>query len=160
MLLSEKNLQRFLEFHGIEGEIVEFDTVVMGSERASKVVSEGVVVKSIVLIADDKPILCILRGKDRIDLEKIKKLKNCKEVRLAKAKEVKEITGYDIGGVPPFGHLNKLETIVDEKIRELANETLFLGGGSHYHLLKITGKELFRVLEEVVGNTEIAEIRE
>ena len=70
-------------------------------------------------------------------------------VRLAKAKEVKEITGYDIGAVPPVAHKQKIKTIVDSKVNILNDEEiLYLGGGSHYHLLKIKKRELMKVLQD------------
>jgi len=82
-------------------------------------------------------------------LKKIKRELNCKEVRLAKAKEVKEITGYDIGAVPPIAHKQKIKTIVDSKVGMLDDEEVHLGGESHYHLLKIKKKELVKILQGV-----------
>ena len=40
MQLSEKNLQRFLEYHKIRGKIISFDKPVMSSEKAREMVNE------------------------------------------------------------------------------------------------------------------------
>ena len=157
--LDERNLQRFLEYHGIDASIVKFDKPVMKSEEAEKLTKEGIVVKSILLVTDGRPLLCILMGKDRIDLEKIRKLTKANEVRLAKAKEVIKFTGYDIGGVPAFGHLKKLDTIVDEEVFKRSGETFFMGGGSHYTLLRIKGEELFKTLKKVGISYRVESIR-
>ncbi len=149
MLLTEKNLKKFIEYHHINAEIIEFDESVMKSQEASKLVSDGIVAKSIVLISDGEPVICILEGSRRIDLEKVKNVLGSREVGLAKAKEVKKEVGYDVGGVPPFGHLKRFLTIVDSKLLEKVDETFYMGGGSHHHLLKIKGKELLNALEQL-----------
>jgi prolyl-tRNA editing enzyme YbaK/EbsC (Cys-tRNA(Pro) deacylase) len=147
-MLSEKDLEKFLKERGVDFELIEFKETVMNSESAANK-TNGIVVKTILLICDDEPIFCILFGKDKIDFEKIKKELNCKEVRLAKAKEVKEISGYDIGAVPPVGHKQKITTIVDKKVSELKDsEIIYCGGGSHYHLLKISKSTLFKILDD------------
>jgi prolyl-tRNA editing enzyme YbaK/EbsC (Cys-tRNA(Pro) deacylase) len=153
-MLSEKDLEKFLKERGVDFELSEFKETVINSESAANK-TNGIVVKSILLICDDEPILCILFGKDKIDFEKIKKELNCREVRLAKAKEVKEISGYDIGAVPPFGHKQKIRTIIDSKVDNLReDEEIYCGGGSHYHLLKIRKADLMRAIE----NAEIKDI--
>jgi len=148
-MLSEKDLEKFLKEKNVNFELIEFKESVMSSESAASKV-DGIIVKSILLICDNEPIICILLGKDKIDFEKIKKELNCKEVRLAKAKEVKEVTGYDIGAVPPVGHKQKIKTIVDTKVSKLnEDELIYCGGGSHYHLLKIRKDNLMKTLEKV-----------
>ena len=144
-MLNEKDVEKFLVEKGVEFEIIKFEKSVVTSEEASRQV-DGVVIKSILLICDGSPILCLLMGKDKVDLEKIKRWLNCKDVRLAKASEVKEITGYDIGALPPIAHKNKIRTIIDTKL-ENQDEIIYCGGGSHYHLLKIKIKELLKSIE-------------
>ena len=152
--LNEKNLKEFLDRKNVEYELLKFEKPVISSKDAYEQV-KGEVIKTILIICDNKPIMCILKGKDKINFEKLKILLNCKEVRLAKAKEVREITGYDIGSLPPIGHKTEIKKIVDKKILDLNdNEVLYFGGGSHYHLLKIKKKELLRAIE----NFEILEI--
>jgi prolyl-tRNA editing enzyme YbaK/EbsC (Cys-tRNA(Pro) deacylase) len=153
-MLTEKYLEKFLRKRNVEFELLKFEESVITSERAASQ-TNGAIIKSILLICDNNPLLCILLGKDKIDFEKIKKELNCKEVRLAKAKEVKEITGYDIGAVPPIAHKQKIRTIVDRKVSELKDdEVIYCGGGSHYQLLKIRKENLLKVL----GDIEIKDI--
>ena len=129
-----EDLKKFLQENELEGYIVEFDKPVMRSEDARKL-TKGKVVKSILLISDKGPILCILEGEKKIDFEKVKGIIRANNIRLAKAKEVREITGYDIGSLPPFAHNQKILTIVDPSIFNY--EEIYCGGGSHYSLLKI-----------------------
>jgi len=146
-LLDEKYLENYLNKLGISFQIIKYEKPVISSKYAEQQVN-GIVAKSILLICDNKPLLCFLLGKDKIDLNKIKKYFNCNEVRLAKAKEVKEITGYDIGSVPPVGLKQKIKTIVDKSIIDLDDDQIiYCGGGSHYHLLKISKKDLLKIIE-------------
>jgi len=145
-MLCEKDLEKFLKEKNVEFELLKFENNVMTSESAFNQ-TKGIIVKTILLICDSFPTVCILLGKDRIDFEKFKKETNYKDVRLAKAKEVKEITGYDIGALPPFSHKQKIRTIVDDKVMKLnEDEKIYCGGGSHYTLLKISKLNFFKVL--------------
>jgi prolyl-tRNA editing enzyme YbaK/EbsC (Cys-tRNA(Pro) deacylase) len=146
-LLNEKYLENYLNKLGVSFQIIKYEKPVMSAKNAEEH-TDGIVAKSIILICDNKPLLCFLLGKDMIDLNKIKKYFNCNEVRLAKAKEVKEITGYDIGSVPPIGLKQKIKTIVDKKVIELDdNQIIYCGGGSHYHLLRISKRDLLKIME-------------
>ena len=154
-LLDEKYLENYLNKLGITFQIIKYEKPVISSKNAEGY-TDGVVAKSILLICDNKPLLCFLFGKDKIDLNKIKKHFNFNDVRLAKAKEVKEITGYDIGSVPPIGLKQKIKTIIDKKIIELNdNQIIYCGGGSHYHLLKISKKDLLKIMEYEVYNIKV-----
>ena len=147
-MLNEKDLEKFLKERNVELELPKFEEAVMSSKLAEEQIN-GIIIKSILLICDGRPILCILFEKDIIDFEKIKRELNCKNVRVAKAKEVKEITGYDIGALTPIVHKQKIKTIVDSKVDTLNDEEeVYLGGGSHYHLLKIKKRELMKILQD------------
>ncbi|MFZ8800836.1 MAG: aminoacyl-tRNA deacylase [Candidatus Nanopusillus sp.] len=154
-LLDEKYLENYLNKLDVPFQIIKYEKPVMSAKNAEEH-TDGIVAKSILLICDNKPLLCFLLGKDMIDLDKIKKYFNCNEVRLAKAKEVKEITGYDIGSVPPVGLKQKIRTIVDMKIIELDDDQIiYCGGGSHYHLLRISKRDLLKIMEYEVYNITV-----
>ncbi|OYT42778.1 MAG: hypothetical protein B6U78_00035 [Candidatus Aenigmarchaeota archaeon ex4484_224] len=145
-MLGIEDLKNFLEENSIQAEIIEFEKPVITSKDVLKLLGNVKVVKSILIITEKFPIVCILPGNRKIDFEKIKKLFEVKEVRLAKAKEVKEITGYDIGALPPFAHKQKIKTIVDKSLENI-KEDVYCGGGSHYSLLKINPKILIEMFE-------------
>ena len=69
--------------------------------------------KSLVFMTEkSKPILIIMNGADQVDLNKVASLLGL-SIRKADAAEVREHTGYVIGGVPPFGHAHPVETLID-----------------------------------------------
>ena len=92
-------------------------------EAASSLGCEvGAIVKSLLFKTDNTYSLFLVAGDKKVSLNKIKKTLNLKNVCMASAEEVKEVTGYTIGGVSPVGHLNKIDTFVDislERFNEL-----------------------------------------
>ncbi|MCD6558798.1 MAG: hypothetical protein J7K57_02820 [Palaeococcus sp.] len=94
------------------------------------------IIKSLIFISEKEPLLVIVDGDSKVSLEKLKNIFG--DVRLAKPKEVKELTGYEVGGVPPVGIA--LRTIVDPKVLE--NDYVIGGGGSIDKLMKISPKKI------------------
>ena len=69
----------------------------------------GAIVKSLLLKAEESFLICLVAGDKRCSLNKLKKILNKRDVRMANANEVKENTGFTIGGVSPVGHIKKLD---------------------------------------------------
>ena len=87
----------------------------------------GAIVKSLLFRAENTFILCLVAGDKRCSLNKLKKIKDKKDISMASPEEVKTQTGYTIGGVSPVGHLEKIEIIIDNSL-ERFNE-LFAAAG-------------------------------
>ena len=76
----------------------------------------GAIVKSLLFKAGDRFILGLVAGDKRCSLNKLKKILNEKDVSMASPDQVKENTGYTIGGVSPVGHLKECEIYIDETL--------------------------------------------
>ena len=100
----------------------------------------GAIVKSLLLKIDNNFLLCLIAGDKRCSLNKIKKIKNSKNVRMASAEEVKEQTGYTIGGVSPVGHKNKLEILIDNSLNRF--KAIFAAAGHPNCIFKINYDDL------------------
>lgn len=89
------------------------------AEAAAAVGAElGQIVKSLVFVApnDDgglEPILCLVSGQNRVDLARLAAVTGEPDIRRATAKEANELTGFVIGGIPPFGHPRPIRVIMD-----------------------------------------------
>ena len=103
----------------------------------------GAIVKSLLLKTEDSFILCLVAGDKRCHLNKLKKIKNIKDISMASPEEVKTQTGYTIGGVSPVGHLNKLEIFIDKSL-ERFNE-LFAAAGHPNCIFKINFKDIQKI---------------
>ena len=76
----------------------------------------GAIVKSLLFKAGDRFILGLVAGDKKCSLNKLKKILNEKDVSMASPDQVKENTGYTIGGVSPVGHLKECEIFIDETL--------------------------------------------
>jgi prolyl-tRNA editing enzyme YbaK/EbsC (Cys-tRNA(Pro) deacylase) len=77
----------------------------------------GQIVKSLVFVvprADAlEPILCLVSGPDRVDVARLAAVSGEPEIRRATAREANTLTGFVIGGIPPFGHARRTRVIMD-----------------------------------------------
>jgi len=103
----------------------------------------GAIVKSLLLKIDDSFLLCLIAGDKRCSLNKIKKIKNSKNVRMASAEEVKEQTGYTIGGVSPVGHKYKLEILIDSSLNRF--KAIFAAAGHPNCIFEINYDDLKKI---------------
>ena len=81
----------------------------------------GSIVKSLFLRTKNSFLLCLIAGDKRCSLNKIKKILDEKDVSMGSADQVKEITGFTIGGVSPVAHLNPLKIYIDESLSRFKN---------------------------------------
>lgn len=80
----------------------------------------GQIVKSLVFMADDAPVVALVSGRNRLDPARLATALGAAHVRRADADEARAATGYAIGGVPPFGHATRLPVVVDRDLMALA----------------------------------------
>ena len=80
----------------------------------------GAIVKSLLIKIENDFLLCLVSGDKRCSLNKLKKISEKKNVRMASADEVKSQTGYTIGGVSPVGHINKIQIFIDNSLRRFS----------------------------------------
>ena len=134
--------------------LTEFDSnlVVVELENSARTAKDaanslncevGAIVKSLLLKIDDNFLLCLIAGDKRCSLNKIKKIKNSKNVRMASAEEVKEQTGYTIGGVSPVGHKNELEILIDNSLNRF--KAIFAAAGHPNCIFKINYDDLKKI---------------
>jgi prolyl-tRNA editing enzyme YbaK/EbsC (Cys-tRNA(Pro) deacylase) len=91
---------------GVEVTVSEFPAGTRTAVDAALAVGCDVdaIVKSLVFIADDRPVLVLMSGGNRVDEARLAAATGTRTVRKASADEVRAATGYAIGGTPPFGH--------------------------------------------------------
>lgn len=78
----------------------------------------GEIVKSLVFLADGRPVVVLCSGADRVDEVKLRDALIASGVRRATADEAKSATGFAIGGVPPFGHASAIGVVIDRGLAE------------------------------------------
>lgn len=105
---------------GVTLDIRQFDESTHTAEEAAAAVEAelGQIVKSLVFVipTDDgglEPVIALVSGPNRVDLARLAAVTGRLDIRRATAREAQELTGYVIGGIPPFGHVSSVRTVMD-----------------------------------------------
>ena len=140
-----KRAEKFLKNFDRSLEIVILENSARTAQDAAKALdcNVGAIVKSLLFKTGDGFILCLVAGDKRCSLNKLKKIKDEKNISMASPKDVKAQTGYTIGGVSPIGHLEKIEIIIDNSL-ERFNE-LFAAAGHPNCVFKINFKDIQKI---------------
>jgi Cys-tRNA(Pro) deacylase len=107
------------------------------------------IVKSLVFVADGAPVIALCSGADRVDETKLESATGASTIRRATANEAKSATGYAIGGVPPFGHDERLRVVIDDGL--LAFDTVWAAAGLPDAVFPIAPADLVRLSEATVA---------
>ena len=144
-----KRVEKLLKEFDQNQKVIILDTSARtAKEAASSLGCEiGAIVKSLLFKTENKFTLCLVAGDKKASLNKIKKILNIKESLMASADEVKDITGYTIGGVSPIGHLSKIDVYIDKSLERFTN--LFAAAGHPNCVFKID----FLSLQEITKGT-------
>ncbi len=103
----------------------------------------GAIVKSLLIKVENDFLLCLVSGDKRCSLNKLKKISEKKNVRMASADEVKSQTGYTIGGVSPVGHINKIQIFIDNSLSRFKD--IFAAAGHPNAIFKINYEKLIQI---------------
>lgn len=160
--MDAKDLEKYIEEEGIAAEIVLLEETTPTVEAAADAVgvSPRKIGKSLLFMIKEgkdayRPLLVISNGLSRVGYKKLADYLGVsrKRVRIASPTQVKAVTGYEVGTVPPFGHREVLPTLLDESVTAL--DEIYAGGGGINALIRLPVVELRRVLDaEVVDLSE------
>ena len=143
-------IKNLLDENKVVYELIEHKPV-FTSEDAAKIRGSSLSLgaKALIMNADKKPIMIVVPGNKKVDTSVFKKLYSIKDLEMAKPEEVKNISGVEIGAVPPLGNLFKIPLYFDQTIVD--NETVFFNAGSHSKSISMKGSDLERVTKPIVG---------
>jgi prolyl-tRNA editing enzyme YbaK/EbsC (Cys-tRNA(Pro) deacylase) len=102
----------------------------------------GQIIKSLVFLADGEPLLVLCAGTERVDEAKVRAIVGATTVRRATASEARDLTGYPIGGVPPFGLARPMRVLLDRGL--LRHEALWAGAGTGESVIRVWSRDLER----------------
>ena len=130
---------------GLELDLHQFPEGTHTAEDAARAIGVEVaqIVKSLVFVVDDAPVMALVAGHNRLDERRLSAAIGGGKAKRADADLVKATTGFSIGGVPPFGHVSELRTVVDEDL--LAYPVVWAAAGTANDVFPLTPDELVRV---------------
>jgi len=136
----------------VEIRIVEFAESTRTAQDAARALgtSTGQIVKSLVFVADGRPVLVLASGANRVDTAKVARIAGAARVEKANADVTREATGFSIGGVPPVGHRSPLPVYVDQAL--LTYDVVYAAAGTPHAVFPIGPPALVRATSGTVGD--------
>jgi prolyl-tRNA editing enzyme YbaK/EbsC (Cys-tRNA(Pro) deacylase) len=143
---AAQRVQDTLRGAGFANAVIELEIPVKTAAAAAEAVgcTPAQIVKSLVFrgVTSGVPVLVVASGANRVSEAKLEALLG-EPVRMGDPKFVREVTGYAIGGIPPVGHAQKLNTIVDAHL--MALDGLWAAAGHPNSLFPLTPDELVKM---------------
>jgi prolyl-tRNA editing enzyme YbaK/EbsC (Cys-tRNA(Pro) deacylase) len=114
-------IDRFVEAArdgGVEPQVRRFPEGTKTAQDAARAIGcdVGQIVKSLVFIADGRAVMAYTSGANRVDVGRLAEAVGAGDVRRATPEEARSATGFAVGGTPPFGHPQRLESVLDEDL--------------------------------------------
>ena len=150
-----KRAEKFLKNFDQSLEVIVLENSARTAQDAATALAcdVGAIVKSLLFRSENGFILCLVAGDKRCSLNKLKKIKDKKDISMASPEEVKTQTGYTIGGVSPVGHLTKVKIYIDTNLERFT--TVFAAAGHPNCVFKINYYQL-----KILTTGEIKDITE
>src|SRR5215213_6516375 len=152
---SAQKIQTLLHSLGYDYTVIEHTestrTAQEAADRAGCAL--GQIVKSMIFMGQQtgKPILVLTSGANRVDEKRISEYAG-ENIGRAQADFVRSVTGFAIGGVPPFGHLQKLETYFDEDF--LQYETIWAAAGTPNAIFEVKTSDLQKMTDGITARVK------
>jgi Cys-tRNA(Pro) deacylase len=142
---------------GLTLTIKEFAATTRTAEDAAQAIGCTVaqIVKSLLFVVNDQPVLALVSGPNRLDEKKLAALCGVgpKKVHRANAEIVRQATGFAIGGVPPLGHSQKLPVYIDQDFWRF--ELIWAAAGTPNTVFSITPDTLAQVTGGWVADLKV-----
>jgi Cys-tRNA(Pro) deacylase len=139
-MLNEKKLREYLDNKEVWYKIHQKESTVHTADAAAKtgILLERIT-KSLVCLAGEEGIVCIIPGNCKLDTKKVQKILG-NEIKICPYKKAHKFSGYNPGATPPCFYENISKVIIDKKVLEM--ETTYGGGGTNKSLLEIKPRDI------------------
>jgi Cys-tRNA(Pro) deacylase len=145
---SVRKVEKALKAHGLECQVLNMKETTRSAQDAANSLGCQVeqIVKSLVFMTKKtkKPILVVASGANRVNTKKIRNLLS-EPIKMADPDFVRAKTGFVVGGVPPLGHSNPLETFIDEDL--LKYPEIWAAAGSSNTMFKLSPDDLQKITQ-------------
>ena len=149
MPTNHENIQkvkRAVQTFGHDFHVLEFDQSTSTAQQAAQAIGTTLaqIVKSLVFKGQtsQKPILIITSGANRVDTEKVALILG-EALASAPPQFVLQQTGFAIGGVPPVGHSQPLQTYIDQDL--LQHDEIWASAGTPHSVFRLNPQQLLEM---------------
>lgn len=143
--------------YGLDIAVQEYATSARTAAEAAVAIGCNVaqIVKSLLFVVHDQPTIVLVSGENRLDEKKLAVLcgVSTKRIQRSGVDTAREVTGYAIGDIPPFGHAIPLTTYIDADL--LQYDVLWAAAGTPYAVFAVTPQDLVRVTNGRVADIKV-----
>ena len=138
---TANRVQQRLRERGLEVsvQVLPDSTRTAGEAAAAVGCDVGQIVKSLVFMRRDEPVMVLCAGDRRVASKRL-------GLRAASAEEARAGTGFAIGGIPPLGHDRSLETLIDDSLRRF--DTVWCAAGTPHAVFEAATEELISAIPD------------
>jgi Cys-tRNA(Pro) deacylase len=140
-------IDRFVEAalaEGLDPKVHRFPEGTKTAQDAARAVGcdVGQIVKSLIFMADGRPVLALTSGANRVDTGLLAATCGAAEVRRATPEEARAATGFAVGGTPPIGHTERVPTFMDKDLLQF--DVVWAAAGTPDSVFPLSPNELLR----------------
>jgi Cys-tRNA(Pro) deacylase len=150
-VFSTKTVRNILLEHDLKDTIKKLDQSTHTAAQAAQAIDCEIdqIAKSLIFqtVKDKQGILVITSGANRVDTTKVGKAFG-EKVKMASPKFVKELSGYSVGGVPPFGHKSQIQTFIDKHLTTF--DLIWAAAGSSNSIFSISPQKLEEITKATI----------
>jgi Cys-tRNA(Pro) deacylase len=140
---SPADVRAYLEQHQLEVVELPADTSTATSAAEALNTTVDTIVKSLLFVVGEEPVLVLAAGDRMVETGELAQFLGATKARLARPQEVKEVTGYRVGGVPPLAHGRPLRTLVDPHL--LQHGTVYAAAGASNAIFAVAPERLLEL---------------
>lgn len=142
----------FLEKNKINFSIHSYDHEVKGAEFAAEATGIELerMIKTLVIcdMAGKSFYYVLMPGDKSLDLKIVAKLTDLKKMRMSKVDEAEKLTGYQVGGISPFGALKPFPVIMEENLTHF--EKIGINGGGRGVIVQLSPLDIVKLLKPII----------
>jgi len=108
-------------------------------------VPEHLVVKTLIMETDaGEPLMILMHGDQEVSTKKLARKLDVKRVKPCESVQANKYTGYQVGGISPFGTRKTMPVYVESSILTL--DRIFINGGKRGFMIEIKSRDLRKIL--------------
>lgn len=144
----------FLKEHGVAFEVHQYEY--RGTGHVAETAAESIgappeaVIKTLVFMVEGEPVLALMDAAGRVSVSRLGAAMGAKSRAVeCSVADAERFTGYQVGGISPFGTRRKMPVVIDEMLTLL--DRVYINGGSRGLIVSMATDDLVRILDAVVG---------
>ena len=144
-------LEDYLRENGVPFEVQHHPRAITTQEvAATEHVPGKMLVKVVIVMVDGEMVMLVLPAPYQVDLEKVGKVLEAEEVRLAEEEEFEgTFPDCEVGAMPPYGNLYDLPVYAEKTLAE--DETIFFRAGTHTDTMSVRYADFEQLVEPTVA---------